>query len=148
MVYLERPPKFNPIFEVSAIHLTYQGKLLMLQRHDRPGNREGGKWGVPAGKLNKDEIAIDAALRELFEETGIKLLPTDIEYRSTVFIKYPDIDYIYHLFVGGLTDFLPVTITKEHLDFKWIAISNILAGKITLPLIMDEDACLKLIYDT
>ena len=33
--------------------------------------RDNSKWCLPAGKINPNEEPIDAAKRELFEETGI-----------------------------------------------------------------------------
>jgi len=35
-------------------------------------NSKGGHWGIPKGTPEKDERPEDTAIRELFEETGIK----------------------------------------------------------------------------
>ncbi len=44
------------------------GSLLLVKR--APALLEGGKWSLPAGFLDRDESASQAALRELREETG------------------------------------------------------------------------------
>ncbi len=43
-----------------------KGQVLAFQRADRPG-----QWQLPQGGLRKDEEPLDAALRELEEETGL-----------------------------------------------------------------------------
>ncbi len=45
-----------------------QGKVFVAQRIDNPGPA----WQMPQGGIDKDEAPIDAAWRELHEETGIK----------------------------------------------------------------------------
>ena len=45
--------------------------------------RTGGKWSFPKGHMKSSELAIDCALRELYEETGITLPREGITY-STV----------------------------------------------------------------
>lgn len=44
-------------------------KLLMVKRADHPSI---GKWALPGGFVNMDENLIDAAKRELFEETSLE----------------------------------------------------------------------------
>ena len=43
-------------------------KLLLIQRKNEPGK---GKWAFPGGFMDIDETTIDAARRELKEETGL-----------------------------------------------------------------------------
>lgn len=45
-----------------------EGKILLGKRHD--SFLEGGKWGLPAGYVDRNETIYQAVLRELYEETG------------------------------------------------------------------------------
>jgi mutator protein MutT len=45
-------------------------KLLLLQR--RPEQRLSGLWTFPGGKVEEGEQPLQAAVRELYEETGIR----------------------------------------------------------------------------
>ena len=38
----------------------------------------GGQWALPGGRCDAGETAIEAALRELHEELGLRLSPTDV----------------------------------------------------------------------
>lgn len=57
-----------------------EGKVFVGQRLDSAP--EGDAWQMPQGGIDDDEDAQDAALRELFEETGIAAHLVDIIARS------------------------------------------------------------------
>lgn len=41
--------------------------------------KDSGKWTLPGGHFEEDETAVQAAVRELWEETGIEAAPSDLE---------------------------------------------------------------------
>lgn len=69
---------FNPFKEerkeVASIAVSNQEKLLMGKR------RDNGKWTLPGGHLEFGETPQQAAVRELFEETGILASADDMIY--------------------------------------------------------------------
>jgi ADP-ribose pyrophosphatase YjhB (NUDIX family) len=59
---------------VSAAALVVDaGRLLLVRRG--PGSAGAGRWSVPGGRIEAGERAADAAVRELFEETGLRSEP-------------------------------------------------------------------------
>jgi 8-oxo-dGTP pyrophosphatase MutT (NUDIX family) len=56
----------DPAREVSCIAVVHNGQILMGKRNDNQ------KWTNPGGHLEASETPIEAALRELYEETGIE----------------------------------------------------------------------------
>lgn len=63
-----------PIAAALAVVLRGE-KLLLVRRSHRP---DAGKWGFPGGKIERGETIVDAALRELGEETGVTATAIDI----------------------------------------------------------------------
>lgn len=49
-----------------------QGRTLVVQRKNEP---DAGLWGFPGGHVEWGETAMDAAARELHEETGVIATP-------------------------------------------------------------------------
>lgn len=54
---------------VAGILLIEGNKVLLVQRDIEPGR---GKWAIPCGYVNRGEEIEKAAVRELYEETGIE----------------------------------------------------------------------------
>jgi 8-oxo-dGTP pyrophosphatase MutT (NUDIX family) len=52
------------------------GAAFLLCRRASRLNRHAGQWALPGGRIDAGETALDAALRELDEELGIRLPPS------------------------------------------------------------------------
>lgn len=141
MIYDAEPDCFSPKFKVVSCFVQCGNEFLMLLRQD--GKSEGNKWGIPAGKLNPGESSVDAIVRELYEETGIRHSPFEIGYFRKLFVRYPDYDFIYHMFTAKMQEKPEVKIKPdEHKSFQWVSPEEALK----LPLVPDEDACIRMFY--
>lgn len=58
---------------VSGMESVGGGAAFLLCRRAARMNRHAGQWALPGGRLDADETPLDAALRELDEELGIRL---------------------------------------------------------------------------
>jgi 8-oxo-dGTP pyrophosphatase MutT (NUDIX family) len=73
---------------VSAVIFDGRGRLLLQQRSD------GGQWGLPGGSVEVGESLREAVVREVREETGLRVAPGRLvgvysEPRLQV-VRYPD----------------------------------------------------------
>ncbi|MDS9466291.1 NUDIX hydrolase [Paracoccus sp. MBLB3053] len=114
---------------LAALAVTLDGdRVLLVQRRNPP---DAGLWGFPGGHVEPGETALDAAARELAEETGVIALPR---------IYLDNIDMIecgedgalrYHFLLAAvLCDYVsgdPVA-ADDAMDANWFLVEDILAG--------------------
>lgn len=67
-------------FSGSKLALFLGDALLVILRDDRPDIPYPGHWDLPGGGREGDESPATCALRETWEETGLKLHPDDLSW--------------------------------------------------------------------
>ena len=65
----------NPEVGVGVVAVDESNRILLVKRKYPPG---AGKWSIPGGHLELGESLYEAAVRELYEETGINGEPIGI----------------------------------------------------------------------
>lgn len=66
---------YPPIFVTVDAVIEYGDHVLLVKRGGQPGK---GQWALPGGFVDDNETLLDAALREVREETGLDLAPQAI----------------------------------------------------------------------
>lgn len=89
-----------------------------------------GHWDFPKGKLEPKETYMQAALRELHEETGLDaaIIEGFQDSFSYQFKQYADgalAEKTVHLFLGKV-EHRRVILSHEHLDYKWLPYADAL----------------------
>lgn len=111
--------KGKPETKAAGCFLEYEGHFLILQRS--PKMPQGGKWGLPAGKVEKGENEKDAAIREVREETGFLIPSSKIEFLGEIRVDFPEkvTDFFAYRFVLGSR--IEVLLDpKEHQAYAWV----------------------------
>lgn len=90
-----------------------------------------GHWDFPKGKIEKRETKEQAALRELYEETGLtaEVVPNFEQVLSYWFRDYTTKNTVHKTvyFLIGYTQEQVVTLSHEHTDYAWLAYQQALA---------------------
>ncbi|MCD6379232.1 NUDIX domain-containing protein [bacterium] len=98
-LYCEKEKRFvyqNPIPAATGLIFDKEGEILLVLRGKDPSKNQ---WCLPGGFVETDETPIQAAKRELLEETGIYVSsPTliDINFQRSIFYKTSILIIGYH----------------------------------------------------
>lgn len=91
-----------------------ENKVLLLKRSQKVDSHRG-EWGFPGGKIEEGETSVDAAVREVYEETRLRISPKNLVYVFTMKKdSYKDIVfYISNKWTGS------PSVDWESDEFKW-----------------------------
>ncbi len=131
--------------KTTLCYIEKDGKYLMLYRNKKKNDPCEGKWVGIGGKFEEGETADDCLLREVFEETSLKLLK--YKFRGIVHFKsdvLPDEDM--YLYTATEWENEESTFNCPEGELQWILKENVLSlnlwegDKYFLePLINDKD---------
>ena len=107
-------------------YMERDGKYLMLHRNKKKNDVNHGKWIGVGGKIESGEAPEECLMREVFEETGCRLL--NYRFRGILTFIYDDKEpeyiftYISDSFKGEPTGF-----ECEEGELKWVEKKDILS---------------------
>ncbi|WP_107687898.1 dihydroneopterin triphosphate diphosphatase [Neisseria wadsworthii] len=117
-------PLKQPISVLVVLH-DGAGQVLLLERADN-----AGFWQSVTGSVETGESLSETALREVWEETGIRLNAQDLNdwQESTVYEIYPHWRWRYpegvthnteHIFSAVISKASKITLA-EHVSYRWL----------------------------
>ncbi|MEZ3144319.1 NUDIX domain-containing protein [Halobaculum sp. MBLA0143] len=80
-------PRYRNSKPCAGVFVVDGSALLLVERTAPPGV---GAWSLPAGFLEHDEPAPEGAVRELREETGVRVDPADLSLQTTRHVTHPE----------------------------------------------------------
>ena len=122
---------------IGIILLNSKNKVFVGKRID---NQEGNYWQMPQGGVDKNENLLEAAKRELEEETGIKTVRIIKEFNDWLIYDLPQNllgkiwdgkyrgqkqKWFIMKFIGESNEINIRTIKPEFIDWKWINITDL-----------------------
>lgn len=127
------PPIQRPIAAVLAV-VVRDGQVLLVQRANPP---DAGLWGFPGGKVEYGETLLQAAERELLEETGVQATAQAVIGALDVWDRTDDGQLRQHFIliaVRCLWQAGTPLAADDALDARWVMLD---AMEATLPLSRD-----------
>ena len=123
---------YHNIAAAVALVFTFEDKILFTVRNVDP---DKGKWDLPGGFIDPNETAEAAACREIKEELGLDLQPSDLKYITTApnnylykNVPYRTMDIFYECALPS--DGIKVAAEDEIQDLIWVKRSEIDLDKI------------------
>lgn len=91
------------------------GKFLMQLKNDKKFG--GGRWNAPGGKTKENESIEQGVIREVFEETGLKIKNPK---HSAVLNFYNNQEFAWAVHVFSASDFDGEIKSSEEGELKWM----------------------------
>lgn len=137
---VDREYPSHPVVGVGV--LVKRGDRVLLGRRRCPPGR--GKWSIPGGLVELGETVQEAALREVYEETGLRIrldrLLGVVDYierdgEGRVRFHYVLVDYLAHAEEPG-----EVKPSDEFIEVRWVKTSEVKSYDLTdsLRKLLDE----------
>lgn len=95
----------------------FQNCFLLLKCPETDKHRE--YWQPVTGGIEKNESKHSACIREIFEETGLKLNSSDLVKLIDDFKVYGEAIELHKTVFVVISDNQDVVISDEHIGFKW-----------------------------
>lgn len=114
------------------------GKVLLGKRHDDSDKADSelhgeGTWTMPGGKLNFGESFEQAAVREVLEETGLKISHDKLKFISLANDRVSDAHFVTIGFLCEEFEGEPKVMEPDEItEWKWFDLNN-LPEKVFLP---------------
>jgi 8-oxo-dGTP pyrophosphatase MutT (NUDIX family) len=131
--------KTKKIIRVVGCIVRNDDRLLMLHRSE--SETDPSLWGIPAGKAEKGETDKQTAVREIFEETGLRLKEGELHPLGEIHIVYETFAVDFPVFEVRFEQRPEITLDpSEHVAYDWLTAQEVLE----LPNLMkDVDVIIK-----
>ena len=101
-------------FSIKALIQDPHGRVLILRRN----TERNTVWELPGGHLEFGETAEQAVTREVFEETGMNIIPEVLVDTWNAFL---DNWHITGIIYKCSTENFDIKLSDEHVEFRWAA---------------------------
>ena len=118
---------------LGAIAVLVDGDRVLLAQRGKSPDR--GLWGFPGGHVEPGETALEAARRELFEETGVRARP--VEYLTNVDVIRHDAQgrVVVHYLLAAVLCADPLGTPRaddDAQDAAWFPVEQVRAGALPM----------------
>jgi 8-oxo-dGTP diphosphatase len=113
------------IIRVVGCIFHHKDEVLILHRSEK--ETDPSLWGIPAGKVEKDEEDSEAIIREIFEETGLSIASNELRFLGQLDIEYETITVQFPIFYKKFNELPDIILDpREHIGYRWMTPRDIL----------------------
>lgn len=94
------------------------GEAMVLLQHRALWSHQGGTWSLPGGARDSHESAVETALREAFEETGVD--PSALKVRCERETARIQAGWAYTTIIADAPRTLPLVANEESEELRWV----------------------------
>lgn len=123
----------KPIRKAVRCYLIKDDKIVVTKY--KKGNKKEGYYDIPGGKIEEGETPEQTAIREMKEETGLKV--ENLKYKGNMIIEYPNRIFDFDVFITNESE--GETQEFEENTSEWIDIKELLQKEKILSNIMILD---------
>ena len=102
------------------------GEFLLLQRSEAEES-DPGFWGPPAGSVESNEVNLQAALRDLDEETEIKSTEDELTFFCSAYIIFEksktEVELVLYLLDVDQKPLVTLN-SEEHQSYEWVTVEK------------------------
>ena len=123
----------KPIRKAVRCFLIKDNKVVVTKYKE--GNKKAGYYEIPGGKIEEGETPEQTAIREMKEETGLKI--KNLKNKGKMIIEYPDRIFDFDVFLCNESEGKPQNFEEN--TSEWIEIKELLKKEKILSNIMILD---------
>ena len=123
----------KPIRKAVRCYLVKDNKVVVTKYKE--GKKKAGYYDIPGGKIEGEETPEQTAIREMKEETGLKI--KNLKYKGKMIIEYPNRIFDFQVFICNECEGKPQDFEEN--TSEWIEINELLKKEKILSNIMILD---------
>lgn len=123
----------KPIRKAVRCYLVKDNKVVVTKYKEE--NKKAGYYEIPGGKIEEGETSEQTAIREMKEETGLKI--KNLKYKGKIIIEYPNRIFDFEVFICNECEGKPQDFEEN--TSEWIEINELLKKEKILSNIMILD---------
>ena len=117
----------NSKFSGAKVAVLVRGQVLALLRDDTPGLPYPGMWDLPGGGRELRETPVECAMRETFEETGLRINPGCVVWERAYARAHPGLSPTWFMVAEpGWLALPPLRLGDEGQEVRWMPLHDYL----------------------